>query len=160
MKTTKVVLILVLVSLFAGNTNSYLVAGNKIDAMPGYRTEFNIPYCTVDGDTLTLNAFIPTDTEAPAPAMIDIHGGWWFTGKPATTISNVFTSKGIAVFSIQYRLGKEGGFPESIRDCRNAVRFVRKNAARFNIDPDRIGCMGGSAGSASELDGCHGTRRF
>jgi acetyl esterase/lipase len=55
-------------------------------------------------------------------------------------------ARGIAVFSIEYRLGKQGGFPENIRDCRNAVRFVRKNAKRFNIDPERIGCYGTSAG--------------
>ncbi|MFZ1082980.1 MAG: glycoside hydrolase family 3 C-terminal domain-containing protein [Candidatus Kryptoniota bacterium] len=151
MKTIKMVLVLVLVGCFGINVNSSPKVVNNADTIPGYRTEFNIPYCTVDGDTLTLNAFIPTDTKAPAPAMIDIHGGWWFTGEPATTISNVFTSKGIAVFSIQYRLGKEGGFPENIRDCRNAVRFVRKNATRFNIDTDRIGCMGGSAGGHLSL---------
>ena len=151
MEATKIVLISILISCFGTNADSSPTGVNKADVIPGYRTEFNIPYCTVDGDTLTLNAFIPDSTEAPAPAMIDIHGGWWFGGEPATMISNAFTSKGIAVFSIQYRLGKDGGFPESIRDCRNAVRFIRKNATRFNIDPDRIGCMGGSAGGHLSL---------
>ncbi|MGA9406139.1 MAG: glycoside hydrolase family 3 C-terminal domain-containing protein [Bacteroidota bacterium] len=151
MEATKIVLISILISCFGTNADSSPTGVNKADVIPGYRTEFNIPYCAVDGDTLTLNAFIPDSTEAPAPAMIDIHGGWWFGGEPATMISKAFTSKGIAVFSIQYRLGKDGGFPESIRDCRNAVRFIRKNATRFNIDPDRIGCMGGSAGGHLSL---------
>ena len=116
-----------------------------------YQKEFKIPYCTVDGETLTLNAFLPINTKAPAPVMIDIHGGWWFNGEAATSISETYASKGIAVFSIEYRLGKEGGFPQNIRDCRNAVRFIRKNAKRFNIDPERIGCMGGSAGGHLSL---------
>ena len=126
MKTIKLFPIFVFFGCFGINVYSSPKSVNKNDAVPGYRTEFNILYCTVDGDKLTLNAFIPENAQTPAPAMIDIHGGWWFGGEPATTISNVFSSKGIAVFSIEYRLGKNGGFPENIRDCRNAVRFVRK----------------------------------
>ncbi len=137
------ILTLVFATLFAGAQSDICSSG--------YKTEFKIPYCTVDGKTLTLNAFLPANNVAPAPVMIDIHGGWWFGGGAATQIQETFTKKGIAVFSIEYRLGEEGGFPQNIRDCRNAVRFVRKNAARFNIDPDRIGCMGGSAGGHLSL---------
>ncbi len=88
--------------------------------------------------------------------MVDIHGGWWEAGTKADSITRMWggpelariaMNKGIAFFSIDYRLGKEGGFPEEIRDCRNAIRFIRKNAAKYNIDPERIGCFGGSAGS-------------
>ncbi len=52
---------------------------------------------------------------------------------------------------MEYRLGAEGGFPENIRDCRNAIRFIRLNAKRFNIDPDRIDVTGGSAGGHLSL---------
>jgi acetyl esterase/lipase len=111
-----------------------------------YKSEIKIPYCSVDSKTLTLNAFIPKNSRKSAPAMVEIHGGWWFGGEPSTGIAETFSNKGIAVFSIEYRLGEEGGFPQNIRDCRNAIRFIRKNAARFNIDPERIGVMGTSAG--------------
>src|ERR1700722_15741660 len=57
----------------------------------------------------------------------------------------------LAIFSIRYRLGREGGFPENIRDCRNAIRFIRKNAREFNIDPHRIDVTGGSAGGHLSL---------
>lgn len=125
-------------------------------APPAYRVELGIPYCTVDGRELRLNAFLPENGGRPAPAMVEIHGGWWSGGGPAGKVEQVpgagaFTSKGIALFSIAYRLGKEGAFPRNIRDCRNAVRFVRKNAARFGVDPERIGCMGGSAGGHLSL---------
>ena len=133
-----------------------------------YTKELNITYCTVDGHELKLNAFLPKGIAKPAPVMVDIHGGWWESGAKSNSIEQMWggsraqlapiaMSKGIAFFSIDYRLAKagavtpeawkEGGFPEEIRDCRNAIRFIRKNAARFNIDPDRIGCFGGSAGS-------------
>lgn len=133
-----------------------------------YSSELNITYCTVDGRELKLNAFLPKGIDKPAPVMVDIHGGWWESGAKSGSIEQMWggmraqlapiaMSKGIAFFSIDYRMGKpgavtpeqwqEGGFPEEIRDCRNAIRFIRKNAARFNIDPERIGCFGGSAGS-------------
>jgi acetyl esterase/lipase len=126
------------------------------DSIPPYQAELNIPYCAVDGKTLTLNAFLPTNTDKPVPAMVEIHGGWWFGGDAASTPEGVggwqiFMRHNVAIFSIRYRLGGEGGFPENIRDCRNAIRFIRKNAKQFNIDPDRIDVTGGSAGGHLSL---------
>ena len=112
--------------------------------------------CQDRGQDLKLNAFLPDNTEAPVPAIVEIHGGWWFGGGAASTIEGVggwqfFMRQGLAVFSIQYRLGEAGGFPQNIRDCRNAIRFIRQNAKRFNIDPNRIMVTGGSAGGHLSL---------
>jgi acetyl esterase/lipase len=125
-------------------------------ADPAYRSELNIVYATVDGRELKLNAFLPENARTPAPAIVEIHGGWWYGGDSASTVQGVggwqiFMRHGLAIFSIQYRLGAAGGFPQNIRDCRNAIRFIRKNAARFNIDPDRIDVTGGSAGGHLSL---------
>jgi acetyl esterase/lipase len=130
---------------------SFSASAQRIDSIPAYKTELNIPYCTVDGKTLIVNAFLPAKNDKPVPAMVEIHGGWWSGGGPSVKVSNIFAKKGIAFFSISYRLGKDGGFPQNIRDCRNAIRFIRKNAARFNIDPKLISCMGGSAGGHLSL---------
>lgn len=120
-------------------------------AMPGYRAMETLPYCTVENKTLTMNAFIPAGTNKPAPVMVDIHGGWFVGGGPETNIPDFLRRRGVAFFSINYRLGDEGGFPQCIRDCRNAVRFIRKNATKFNIDPNRIAVTGGSAGGHLSL---------
>src|ERR1043165_3203282 len=131
-----------------------------------YASELDIVYCTVDGVDLKLNAFIPKGADKPTPAMVDIHGGWWEGGSKkdkwgGNEMEQYASTRPLAFFSIDYRLtnprmkpedvtkrtAKDGGFPEAIRDCRNAIRFIRKNAKRFNIDPERIGCFGGSAGS-------------
>ncbi len=123
---------------------------------PVYSSETDIVYGVVAGKTLTLNAFLPEGQAAPTPAIVDIHGGWWFGGGKASQVDHVggwqwFKRHGLAVFSIEYRLGHDGGFPENIRDCRNAIRFIRKNAERFHIDPNRIEVTGGSAGGHLSL---------
>ncbi|MGH7976088.1 MAG: alpha/beta fold hydrolase [Limisphaerales bacterium] len=128
----------------------------SIYAQPTYQSELNIVYCTVDGKALQLNAFLPEGFTNPVPAIVGIHGGWFYGGARAKKFDQVggwqiFTRRGLAIFSIQYRLGKEGGFPQNIRDCRNAIRFIRKNAKRFNIDPNRIDVTGGSAGGHLSL---------
>jgi acetyl esterase/lipase len=127
-----------------------LLAGLQGSAAP-YTPILDIPYCQVDGKQLTLNAFLPAPTGRPAPAMVEIHGGWFMAGEPMASAPDFLKQRGIACFSITYRLGANGGFPECIRDCRNAIRFIRKNAARFSVDPSRIACMGGSAGGHLSL---------
>ena len=132
------------------------VQAQKTSPLPLYKAELNIPYCVVDGKTNMLNAFLPIDASNPVPAIVEIHGGWWSGGDAASRPEGVggwqiFMRHGIAIFSIRYRLGVEGGFPENIRDCRNAIRFIRKNAKQFNIDPNRIDVCGGSAGGHLSL---------
>src|SRR5688572_28689823 len=58
-------------------------------ALEGYKEEIGIVYCTVDGKELKLNAFLPEGIDKPAPVMVDIHGGWWSAGAPATTVQRV-----------------------------------------------------------------------
>jgi acetyl esterase/lipase len=123
---------------------------------PAYRSELDVVYARIGDRELKLNAFLPDNATAPVPVIVEIHGGWWYGGDSASTIEGVggwqfFMRRGLAVFSIQYRLGEAGGFPQNIRDCRNAIRFIRQNAKRFNIDPTRILVTGGSAGGHLSL---------
>src|ERR1700728_2644896 len=99
------------------------IHGQDISA---YRAETDIVFCTVAGNDLKLNAFIPTNATTPEPAIVEIHGGWWFGGEVAKKVGGVggwqfFMRRNLAIFSIQYRLGEAGGFPQNIRDCRNAI---------------------------------------
>jgi acetyl esterase/lipase len=112
-----------------------------------------------------MDVYLPSYTsKAPLPAVIWIHGGGWTGGdkinKRALDVFNTLTSKGIAVFSINYLLVKykkdENGkiiypierdaFPQNIYDCKTAIRFVRKNAKTYNVDPNKIVLAGASAG--------------
>jgi acetyl esterase/lipase len=147
-----------LAAFFAAIGLMLCLGGGRVNSQdyPADRAELNIVYSTVAGKELKLNAFLPANTAAPVPAIVEIHGGWWFAGAAASQLEQIggwqiFKQRGLAVFSIEYRLGGDGGFPENIRDCRNAIRFIRQHAARFNIDPERIDVTGGSAGGHLSL---------
>lgn len=83
------------------------------------------------------------------PALVWIHGGGWTGGTKnearADNVCRAAAAAGYVAVSIDYRLG-DGAWPTNLFDCKNAVRFLRANAARYSIDPARIGVAGGSAG--------------
>jgi acetyl esterase/lipase len=147
-----------LAAFFAAIGLILYLGGGRVNSQdyPADRAELNIVYSTVAGRDLKLNAFLPANAAVPAAAIVEIHGGWWSGGAAASQSEQVggwqiFKRRGLAVFSIEYRLGADRGFPENIRDCRNAIRFIRQNAKRFNIDPERIDVTGGSAGGHLSL---------
>lgn len=99
----------------------------------------------------TLDLYLPADA-APGqkrPALVWIHGGGWTGGTKtenrAKNICRTVAEAGYVAISIDYRLGA-GACPTNLFDCKNAVRFLRANAARYGVDPDRIAVAGGSAG--------------
>lgn len=101
---------------------------------------------------LLLDAFVPS-TEGPHPAVVLVHGGGWRSGSRAgwSDAGRALAAEGIAAFSIDYRLSGEAVFPAARDDVLDAVRWIRANAARFHVDPSRIGLMGGSAGANLSL---------
>ena len=88
-----------------------------------------------------------------APALIVIHGGGFNDGdKRKYRELNFCTNaakRGYLAMSINYKLRKSQGqvtWPQNIQDAKEAVRWLKLNADRLKIDPERIGAMGGSAG--------------
>lgn len=90
--------------------------------------------------------------DARLPAVVLIHGGGWTGGKRDASreinIGSTLARHRYVVMSIEYMLSdnKQTVWPTNLWDCKNAVRWLRQNAARLNVNPDRIGVMGGSAG--------------
>lgn len=84
-----------------------------------------------------------------SPAVVWIHGGGWSGGTKnearAKNICGILARAGYVAVSIDYRLG-EGAWPTNLFDGKNAVRFLRANAATYQLDPNRIAVAGGSAG--------------
>jgi acetyl esterase/lipase len=84
------------------------------------------------------------------PAILFFHGGGWFEGNPDgfRRTCKPFAQKGWIAVSFEYRLSnfKDINPIHCIMDAKSAVRWVRKNADRLNIDPDKIVIAGQSAG--------------
>ena len=118
--------------------------------LTGYTFDKDIAYGT-QSPKQVLDILYPADpAAAPRPAIIHIHGGGWYAGgKDGDTtlrLMHAFAEKGYVALSIAYRLSDEAPFPAAVEDCRLAVRWLRANAAKYHVDPDHIGAMGGSAG--------------
>lgn len=95
-----------------------------------------------------------------APLFIYIHGGGNTGGTKnalynrSSLILKELTEAGIAVATIDYRVfgqGEELGFHHLFQDCKDALRFLAKNADRFGIDPDKFVTWGTSAGGSKAL---------
>jgi acetyl esterase/lipase len=101
--------------------------------------------------TEKLDLYLPADAVAGPrrPALVWIHGGGWTGGTKsearAKNICGTVAAAGYVAVSIDYRLG-DGAWPTNLHDCKNAVRFLRANADKYGIDPNRIAVAGGSAG--------------
>jgi acetyl esterase/lipase len=108
-----------------------------------------IAYASHDGVELAGDLYLPKGARA-APALVAVHGGGWVAGVRSAFQhwGPYLAARGIAVFSISYRLAtKTKTFPEAVQDILAGVQFVRGKAATFGIDPARIGLIGASAGA-------------
>jgi acetyl esterase/lipase len=113
-------------------------------------TRKGLVYATHDGVELAGDLYLPPAGGKPAPALIAVHGGAWIGGARGAFQywGPYLAARGTALFAISYRLAKPGqkAFPYAVHDVIAGVQFVRGKAGEFNIDADRIGIMGASAG--------------
>jgi len=101
-----------------------------------------------------LDVYIPSgEWKNNRPAVLFIHGGGFKGGDKAeyrsASVSADLARAGYVAVSCNYVLStkdKSGVWPQNIADCREAVRWMRKNARDLGIDPQRIAVAGGSAG--------------
>ncbi len=97
-----------------------------------------------------LDLYLPTNGSGPYPVVIMVHGGGFMFGDKSDggglTGVDPLLAAGYAVASINYRLSGEANYPAQIFDAKAAVRFLRANAAQYNLDPGKFGVWGASAG--------------
>mgnify|MGYP001627124571 CR=1 FL=1 len=96
-----------------------------------------------------LDLFLPKDEgEKLRPAVMVIHGGAWRSGdkKQLRMLAELFARRGYVAAAINYRLAPKYSYPAQLDDCQRAVRWLRKNAKEYKIDPKRFGAAGASAG--------------
>jgi len=131
------------------NTPSSSVENESLD----HRLLSDVAYLP-NGRTEKADLYLPADIPVGqgVPAVLVIHGGGFRIGKKDNdreiNICENLVRHGYIALSIDYALAAEGKpeWPRTLHDCKTAVRWLRANAERFQIDPDRIGAIGGSAG--------------
>ncbi len=123
------------------------------DAQAAVRIEKDVAYLE-PGRAEKADLYLPRSFEPGKkyPGVVIIHGGGWTGGDKGAArevnIGTTLASYGYVCMSINYALARPGTptFPQNIQDCKRAVRWLRKNAARFQLDAEHIGAIGGSAG--------------
>jgi acetyl esterase/lipase len=113
----------------------------------GVKFEKGVEFSNVAGQHLDLDIAQPSG-KGPFPAVVCIHGGGFRGGKKESydALCLTLAQRGYVAMTVTYRLAPAFPFPAAVEDCKTAVRWLRANAAKYNVDPKRIGVTGGSAG--------------
>ena len=119
----------------------------KDEVPDGVTAHLDLEFATGSDRSLKLDLYAP-EAEGVYPGVIVIHGGGWANGSKEAfrAMAQQLAARGFVAATIEYRLSGEAQFPAAVEDCKAAVRWMRANAATYQVDPDRIGAVGGSAG--------------
>lgn len=109
----------------------------------------DLEFATYEDTALTLDLFVPRDAKGPVPAIVVIPGGAFLSqeAKKFKDEARILAAAGFAAASIGYRGWPGHAFPAAVMDSKAAVRYLRANAVSLQIDPERIGAFGQSAGA-------------
>lgn len=114
-----------------------------------------VTYCVDGGKPLTLDVYQPRTGTGPRSLLVFVHGGSWAFGssrisEQSQLVQQVIAEaldRGITVASVNYRLAPTDPWPAQVIDVRCAVRYLRANAAHWQVDPQHFVAMGNSAGA-------------
>jgi acetyl esterase/lipase len=117
------------------------------EEVPETTSDSGIEYANPDDQHLMLSLWSPVG-DGPFPAVVCIHGGGFREGDSSYHDSQCefLARHGYVAVTINYRLAPQYPFPAAVEDSKAAVRWLRANAEKYHIDPDRIGAVGASAG--------------
>ncbi len=127
-----------------------LVAGAGCSRLPGGagRAERDVSYGPHASDRL--DVYWPEGRKAAGlPAVLVFHGGGWREGRRKDTVERVcgrYLRRGYVVVNADYRLAAEAQAPAAAVDAMEAADWLRRNAGRLGVDPERLVATGESAG--------------
>lgn len=112
----------------------------------------NVAYAKIGASELHLDIYQPLDRgTGPRPAVLLFHGGGWTSYDKSSMhdIGQFLARLGFVAVAVDYRLfqGTENRWPAQLDDAQRAVRWVRANADKYDVDRQRIGAYGFSAGA-------------
>jgi acetyl esterase/lipase len=114
----------------------------------------DVVYGHKDGLAMTFDVLKPRQNANRAGVLFLVSGGWYSRWSPPEGQVRQFDSlldKGFTMFIVRHGSSPKYVIPEVVDDVRRAVRYIRKNAGRFGVDPERLGVTGGSAGGHLSL---------
>lgn len=119
----------------------------EIKSNASVQEKFNLVYNKAQDRVLHFDAFINTKSKKN-PAVILIHGGGWRSGNKDQMqfLGKEIAAKGYSCFAIEYRLSLEAKYPTGVIDVKNAIKFIKDNASKFNVDINKIAVLGCSSG--------------
>lgn len=130
---------------------------NDIKWMNGYDSQ-KVIYKNTNNIPLSLDIYTSKKlTTKPSPVIMYVHGGSWVYGtdnipKALSPILDIFRNEGYTIISVSYQMCHNNiNFEKQISDVKDAIRWVHKNSADYNLDSDQIGLMGISAGAQLAL---------
>jgi acetyl esterase/lipase len=110
----------------------------------------DVQYGNGGGHAIVLDIVRPREaSKEQRPAIVFIHGGGWSGGNKESAIGSLVPFAATGKYfcaTVEYRLSGEATWPAQIQDCKAAIRWLKANAEKYNVDPERIGVWGGSAG--------------
>ena len=122
-------------------------APNRDKPPKGFVAEYDVAYVPGGDSAQALDIYYPEKApDKPLPLLVWIHGGGWAGGSKTQQPFMSQLARGYVVCSIEYRFSQKAPFPAQIQDCQAAIRWLRANAAKYHVDPQRIGVGGASAG--------------
>ena len=114
--------------------------------------EMDIPYAEFRTEkygmrTLRLDIFMPKK-QVMHPAIIMIHGGGWRSGNKTmlAPMAEMLATEGFVAINVEYQLSLEAPYPAAVHNIKSAIRWVKANAKKYNIDTSKIAISGCSAG--------------
>ena len=121
--------------------------GGGMAAIKATPTVKDVAYASAS-PTQKLDLYLP-EGAGPFPLILNVHGGGFMMGdKSNPPGTDEFLANGYAVASVDYRLSGEALAPAQIEDLKAAVRFLRANADKYKLNPDKFAGFGGSAGGS------------
>src|ERR1700723_1686269 len=121
---------------------SAVLISTNYDVLP------NITYGIANNYELKLDVYRPTTAKAPTPVVMMIHGGGWVRHEKEEEVLSLlpYLEMGWAAVNVEYRLARVSLAPAAVEDCRCALHWIGRNAAKYNFDIGKVVVTGASAG--------------
>jgi acetyl esterase/lipase len=140
--------------LFTASILAFALISSASAQNAGPEIVADVVYGRKFGMALTLDVFKPAGKANGAGVLCIVSGGWvsrWQPPELAAQRYRALLDKGFTVFAVRHGSGPRFKVPEAVADVQRALQFVHRNAADFNIDPQRLGVYGVSAGGQLSL---------